>query len=116
MQTLNLDADLVSFGSRGQASTRGDFFVHHGPWAVPRAPVSQIEVRRQGRADLDGIHRAADGSDVRLRARRPDHAVQELDKSTQQNAAMVEETATVASPLRDQAQGLAVEVARFKLP
>jgi methyl-accepting chemotaxis protein len=43
-------------------------------------------------------------------------AVQELDKATQQNAAMVEETAAAASSLRDQAQGLARQVARFKMP
>ena len=43
-------------------------------------------------------------------------AVQELDRATQQNAAMVEQTAAAASSLRDQAQGLAAEVARFKLP
>jgi len=43
-------------------------------------------------------------------------AVQELDQATQQNAAMVEETAAAAAALRDQAQGLAAEVARFKLP
>ncbi|MFG6433418.1 methyl-accepting chemotaxis protein [Roseateles sp. LYH14W] len=43
-------------------------------------------------------------------------AVQELDRATQQNAAMVEQTAAAASALRDQAQDLAAEVARFKLP
>ncbi|WP_367850235.1 methyl-accepting chemotaxis protein [Rhodoferax sp. WC2427] len=43
-------------------------------------------------------------------------AVQELDRATQQNAAMVEETAAAAGALRDQAQGLAEEVARFKVP
>ncbi|MFG6487028.1 methyl-accepting chemotaxis protein [Roseateles sp. BYS78W] len=43
-------------------------------------------------------------------------AVQELDRATQQNAAMVEQTAAAASSLRDQAQGLVAEVARFKLP
>jgi len=43
-------------------------------------------------------------------------AVQELDRATQQNAAMVEETAAAAGALRDQAQGLDKEVARFKVP
>jgi methyl-accepting chemotaxis protein len=43
-------------------------------------------------------------------------AVQELDKMTQQNAALVEQTAAAASSLRDQAVDLAGEVARFKLP
>jgi methyl-accepting chemotaxis protein len=35
---------------------------------------------------------------------------------TQQNAALVEQTAAAASALKDQAIGLAGEVARFKLP
>ncbi len=43
-------------------------------------------------------------------------AVQELDRATQQNAAMVEETAAAATSLRDQAKGLATEVARFRIP
>jgi methyl-accepting chemotaxis protein len=42
--------------------------------------------------------------------------VHELDQMTQQNAALVEETASAASSLRDQAIGLAGEVAKFKLP
>ncbi len=43
-------------------------------------------------------------------------AVQELDNVTQQNAALVEETAAAASGLREQATGLAAEVAAFRLP
>ncbi|RZL33561.1 MAG: hypothetical protein EOP35_17580 [Rubrivivax sp.] len=43
-------------------------------------------------------------------------SVQELDRATQQNAAMVEETAAAAASLRDQAHGLADEVARFRMP
>jgi methyl-accepting chemotaxis protein len=43
-------------------------------------------------------------------------AVQELDTSTQQNAALVEQTAAAAGSLNDQAQGLAAEVAAFRLP
>ncbi|MCY7307758.1 MAG: methyl-accepting chemotaxis protein [Rhodoferax sp.] len=43
-------------------------------------------------------------------------AVTELDRMTQQNATLVEETAAAASSLRDQALGLATEVARFTLP
>ena len=42
--------------------------------------------------------------------------VQELDKSSQQNAALVEETAAAAASLRDQALALAERVARFRLP
>ena len=43
-------------------------------------------------------------------------AVQELDRMTQQNAALVEETAAAAASMQDQAHHLAEEVARFKLP
>ena len=43
-------------------------------------------------------------------------AVNDLDRMTQQNAALVEQTAAAASGLRDQAISLATEVAQFKLP
>ena len=42
-------------------------------------------------------------------------AVQELDRMTQQNAALVEQTAAAASSLKEQAVDLASEVAKFKL-
>jgi methyl-accepting chemotaxis protein len=42
-------------------------------------------------------------------------AVQELDQATQQNSAMVEQTAAAAASLRDQAQALVAQVARFKM-
>ena len=44
------------------------------------------------------------------------HAVNDLDRMTQQNATLVEETAAAASQLRDQAVDLAGEVSKFKLP
>ena len=43
-------------------------------------------------------------------------AVQELDRATQQNAALVEETAAASSTMKQQADSLAGEVARFRLP
>ncbi len=43
-------------------------------------------------------------------------AVHELDTVTQQNAALVEQTAAAAGSLKDQAQSLAAEVAAFRLP
>jgi methyl-accepting chemotaxis protein len=43
-------------------------------------------------------------------------AVSDLDQMTQQNAALVEQTAAAASALKGQAIDLADEVARFKLP
>ena len=43
-------------------------------------------------------------------------AVHELDNVTQQNAALVEETAAAAASLQQQAEALASEVAQFRLP
>ncbi len=43
-------------------------------------------------------------------------AVQEIDTVTQQNAALVEQTAAAAGSLKEQADGLAAEVAAFRLP
>ncbi|MFN3303689.1 MAG: methyl-accepting chemotaxis protein [Roseateles sp.] len=43
-------------------------------------------------------------------------AVQELDRATQQNAALVEETAAASETMKQQAGSLAAEVARFRLP
>jgi methyl-accepting chemotaxis protein len=42
-------------------------------------------------------------------------AVQEMDTTTQQNAALVEQTASSATGLKEQARALAAEVARFRL-
>ena len=43
-------------------------------------------------------------------------AVQELDRMTQQNAALVEQTAAGAAAMKDEAQRLAEAVARFRMP
>lgn len=43
-------------------------------------------------------------------------AVNELDRVTQQNAALVEETAAAATAMEDQAAELSAEVSRFRLP
>jgi len=43
-------------------------------------------------------------------------AVGELDRMTQQNAALVEQTAAAAAAMKDQASALAGEVARFRIP
>ncbi len=43
-------------------------------------------------------------------------AVNDLDGMTQQNAALVEQTAAASSAMRDRASSLSVEVARFRLP
>jgi methyl-accepting chemotaxis protein len=43
-------------------------------------------------------------------------SLQTLDTQTQQNAALVEQTAAAAGSLRDQAVALSDRVARFRLP
>ncbi len=43
-------------------------------------------------------------------------ALNDLDQMTQQNSTLVDQTATAASALKGQAQELALEVAKFKLP
>ena len=42
-------------------------------------------------------------------------SIQELDRSTQQNAALVEETTSAASALRAQAEVLQGEIANFRV-
>ncbi|MFT3820000.1 MAG: methyl-accepting chemotaxis protein [Rubrivivax sp.] len=44
------------------------------------------------------------------------HAVQDIDRMTQQNAALVEQTAAAAAAMKDQARALTLEVERFRLP
>jgi methyl-accepting chemotaxis protein len=43
-------------------------------------------------------------------------AVADLDRMTQQNAAMVEQTAAAAGAMQDQASALSADVARFRVP
>ena len=43
-------------------------------------------------------------------------AVQELDRMTQQNATLVEQTAAASASMKNQAEALAAQVARFRLP
>jgi methyl-accepting chemotaxis protein len=43
-------------------------------------------------------------------------AVQDIDRMTQQNAALVEQTAAAAAAMKDQARALTLEVERFRLP
>jgi methyl-accepting chemotaxis protein len=44
------------------------------------------------------------------------HSVQELDRVTQENAALVEETAAASGALKQQAIALAKAVGNFRLP
>jgi methyl-accepting chemotaxis protein len=59
-------------------------------------------VSQGSREESEGIHQIG-------------QAVHDLDELTQQNAALVEETAAAAAAMRDQADKLAREVGRFQL-
>jgi len=43
-------------------------------------------------------------------------AIQDLDRMTQQNAALVEQTSAASGSMREQAQHLSARVAQFRLP
>ena len=59
-------------------------------------------VSQGSREESEGIHQIG-------------RAVHDLDELTQQNAALVEETAAATTAMRDQADRLAREVGRFQL-
>jgi methyl-accepting chemotaxis protein len=73
-------------------------------------------VANAGRIDtlLSEVSAASAGQSDRVA--RTGRSIRELDATTQQNAALVEQTAAAASNLKDQAVQLRNEVARFKLP
>jgi methyl-accepting chemotaxis protein len=94
---------------------------------VEKSQTGVLAVREAGVA-IDGvlsnastigtlIDQIATGSrEQALGMRQVGEAAQELDHSTQQNAAMVEQTAAASSTLRERAGALSARVARFKLP
>ena len=91
--------------------------VHSGTGVVQRAGQTIEEIvstARRVRELLDSV--AAGAREQTLGIAQSTLAVQELDTSTQQNAALVEQTAAAAASLKDQAVSLAAEVAQFKLP
>jgi methyl-accepting chemotaxis protein len=73
-----------------------------------------VSTARRVRELLDDV--AAGAREQTLGIAQSAKAVQELDTATQQNAALVEETAAAAASLKDQALSLSSEVAQFKLP
>jgi methyl-accepting chemotaxis protein len=73
-----------------------------------------VSTARRVRELLDDV--AAGAKEQTLGIAQSSLAVQELDTATQQNAALVEQTAAAAASLKDQAVALAGEVAQFKLP
>jgi len=61
------------------------------------------EIATGAREQASGVHQVG-------------QAAQELDSTTQQNAALVEQTAAAAGSLKQQAVQLSERVARFRLP
>jgi methyl-accepting chemotaxis protein len=91
--------------------------VQNGTGVVQRAGQTIEEIvntARRVRELLDAV--AAGAKEQTLGVAQSALAVQELDTSIQQNAALVEETAAAATSLKEQALSLASEVAQFKLP
>ena len=91
--------------------------VEAGVAVVQRAGQTMADIVRTSEA----VDRLLDG--VALSAREQSQGVsqvgqsiQDLDRVTQQNAALVEEAAAAASAMNDQARDLAGEVSRFRLP
>jgi len=91
--------------------------VHGGMAVIQQAGALMQEVLHstdQVNQHLDQVVASARDQSASLQASA--NTVQVLDAATQQNAALVEETAAAAAMLRDQAQDLVHNVARFQLP
>jgi methyl-accepting chemotaxis protein len=73
-----------------------------------------VDTARAVSGAMQGVADAVSGQSREMA--RVNDAVMQLDKLTQQNSALVEETAAAASGLRDQAQRLETLVGAFKLP
>jgi methyl-accepting chemotaxis protein len=98
---ITVSVDRVSGGTRivGQAGQQiGDLVA-----TADRMKGMMAEVLRAAAEQSAGVHSIGE-------------SLQTLDTQTQQNAALVEQTAAAAGSLRDQAVALADRVARFKLP
>jgi methyl-accepting chemotaxis protein len=73
-----------------------------------------VDTARAVSGAMQGVADAVSGQSREMA--RVNDAVMQLDRLTQQNSALVEETAAAASGLRDQAQRLETLVGAFKLP
>lgn len=73
-----------------------------------------VDTARAVSGAMQGVAEAVSGQSREME--RVNDAVMQLDKLTQQNSALVEETAAAASGLREQAQRLETLVGAFKLP
>ncbi len=91
--------------------------VHDGASAVRDAGAT-IEAIVESSSRVDALlgDAATGAREQSLGIEQIGQAVQQLDRTTQGNAALVAQTAAAADALRGQAQALAAEVARFRLP
>jgi methyl-accepting chemotaxis protein len=91
--------------------------VESGVHVVQKAGSTMDEMRASAQQVRELLQAVAQGArEQTLGVTQSAGAVQDLDRVTQQNAALVEQTAAAAASLKEQAQGLAAEVAQFKLP
>ena len=88
-----------------------------GMHVVQQAGTTMDEMRSSAQQVRELLQTVAQGArEQTLGVSQSAGAVQDLDKATQQNAALVEQTAAAADLLKEQAQDLAATVAQFKLP
>jgi methyl-accepting chemotaxis protein len=91
--------------------------VDNGTRIATEAGETMVDVVKSAHQIEEVLSQIANGaSEQSLGIGQVGEAVQDLDRATQQNAAMVEQTAAGASALKDEASALASQVARFRLP
>jgi len=88
----------------------GTAVVHEAGAAIAEIVANAVSVNTMLAAIAIGVDEQAQGFGQTTAA------VQSLDHATQQNAAIVEQTAAAGASLDEQARGLATRVARFRLP
>lgn len=108
---LVMSGGLQEVSRHLEAMTDGDLTT--SPQSLGRDEAAELMLAKMQESLRRMVHQVRHASDGIVNA---SNSVQELDRATQQNAAMVEQTAAAAASLRDQAHGLAGEVARFKMP
>ena len=91
--------------------------VNGGAQVVESASGAMQQIVQASQRVSSLLNEVADGTrEQSLGVSQIGQAVSDLDRMTQQNAALVEQTAAAAAAMKDQAEGLAHEVDRFKLP
>ena len=91
--------------------------VESGSGIVDRAGRTMGEIVTASQRVNQLLQQVADGArEQSLGIAQIGSAVQELDRMTQQNATLVEQTASASGAMKEQAQSLAHEVDRFRLP